>query len=99
MAGYDINALIRPKKAEAHIEHFFTRNEKNLYCIVPGFRPTLRLRNFVVPKGAKAVLMGSNRFLPLKQAGADCVVDLSSLKPGEVYEDLFAVKLQNAFQK
>jgi alpha-L-fucosidase len=99
MAGYDINALIRPKKAEAHIEHFFTRNEKNLYCIIPGFRPTLRLRNFVVPKGAKAVLMGSNRFLPLKQAGADCVVDLSSLKPGEVYEDLFAVKLQNAFQK
>ena len=96
MAGYDINALIRPKKAEAHVEQFFTRNGKNLYCIVPGFRSTLRLRNFMAPRGAKAVLLGSKKSLPLKQAGADCLVNLSAVKPGEISAELFVVKLQNA---
>jgi alpha-L-fucosidase len=96
MAGYDIKALIQPRKNEANVEHFFTRKDKNLYCLVPGFRPQLRLRNFRAAPGAKAVLLGSKKSLPLRQAGADCMVDLSSLKPGEVQADLFVVKLQNA---
>jgi hypothetical protein len=32
----------------------------------------------------------------LKQAGADCLVDLSAVKPGEITAELFVVKLQNA---
>lgn len=95
MAGYNINELIKPKKAEAHIEQFFTQKGKDLYCIVPGFRSQLRLRNFTAAPGTKAVLLGSKKSLPLKQVGSDCTIDLS-LKPGEVNADLFVVKLQNA---
>ena len=82
MAGYSIKELIKPKKAEAHIEQFFTRNGKNLYCIIPGFRSQLRLRNFSAASGAKATLLGSNKALSMKQAGTDCIIDLSSLNPG-----------------
>lgn len=96
MAGYDINALIKPKTGQAHIEHFFTRKNKNLYCLVPGFRSTLRLRNFSAAKESKATLLGSKKVLPMKQVGNDCIIDLSALKPGEVNPDLFVVKLQNA---
>ena len=96
MAGYDIAELIRPKKDTAHIQYFFTKKGKNLYCIVPSYAPQISIKNFRPAPGARTSVLGSQKFLSWKQTGSDCVVDLKSLQPGDLSSDLFIIKFQNA---
>lgn len=96
MAGYDITELLKPRKEEAHIEYFFTRKGKNLYCIIPGYTKQIKIKKFKPAAGARVTVLGSNKTLSWKQSGDDCIIDLGSLKPGDVPDEIFAIRFQNA---
>lgn len=96
MAGYDVAEMIKPKKGQAHIEYFFTRKQNDLFCIIPSFSPQLRIRDYKAKTAIKVTLLGSNKTLNWKQQGNDVIIDLSSLKPGDIPAELFVIKLQNA---
>jgi len=95
MAAYDVAELLKPKTGQAHIEYFFTKKDKDLYCIVPSYTQQVRLRDFIPTSAVKAILLGSGRNLSCKRSGNDCVIDLSLLKPGEVSAEMFVIKLEN----
>lgn len=96
MAGYDIAALTKPKTGEAHIEYFFTRKDKNLYCMVPFFQPQIRIRNFKPSSSSVVTIVGSNKRLPWKFSGSDCLIDLSAVRPSDASDSLFVLKLGNS---
>lgn len=96
MAGYSISDLVKPVKDTSYIECLFTRKGKDLYCTLPAYIPQLRLRNFKLKAGAIAILLDGNKRLSYKQQGNDCVIDLSSLKPGTVPGELLVLKLKDA---
>jgi len=94
MAAYDVAELIKPKAGNAHIEYFFTKKDKDLYCIVPSYVKQVRIRDLKPASAIKAVVLGSNRNLDCKKLGNDCVIDLSSLKPGDISAEMFVIKLE-----
>lgn len=97
MAGYSIAEMVKPKKDYANVEAFFTTKGKDLFCIIPSYRPQIKLRNFKVATGASVSILGSNKLLKIKQVGQDAIVDLSALKPGDVAAELFVLQIKNAF--
>lgn len=96
MANYDVTELIKSKNEFAHIEYFFTRKEKDLYCIVPAYSSQIRLRNFKPAAGSSVSFLNNKKKLTGKQQAADYVIDLSTLTPNEVSSVPFVVKLRNA---
>lgn len=96
MAGYNISNLVKPNKDTAYIECLFTRKDSDLYCTVPSYQPQLRLRNFKLKTGAVVSVLGNKKRLTYKQQDADCVIDLSALKPGDAPAELLVIKLKNA---
>lgn len=96
MANYDVGELIRPKKDTAHIELFFTRKGKDLFCIVPAYTSQIRVRNFKGGKGTVATLVENKKRLTWKQMGNEVWIDLSKLQPGLVSAEMFVIKLENA---
>ena len=95
MADYSIAEMVKTRKGFANIEAFFTIKGKDLYCISPAFNKEFRVRDFTVKAGTMASILGLNKFFPIKNVGKDCVIDLSSVKPGEI-SSTFVVKLSNA---
>ena len=96
MAGYSISKLVQPNKDTAHIEGFYTVKGKDLFYIVPKYREHVKLRNFKAAAGTTATILGTNVTAPSQQKGADFVLDLSKMKPGQVPSDLFVIKLKGA---
>jgi alpha-L-fucosidase len=96
MAGYSISTLVKPSKDTAYIECLFTRKGNDLYCTLPAYRAQLPLRNIKLKASAVATVLDTKKAIPYKQQGADCVLDLSGLKPGDVPATLIVIKLQNA---
>ena len=96
MSGYSVSQLVKPSKDNAHIEAFFTTKNKDLFCIVPGYRSTMKLRNFKPASGTTISILGNSKSLSFKQTGNDCIIDLSGLKPGDMSAELFVIKLKNA---
>jgi alpha-L-fucosidase len=96
MAGYDVSQLIQPKSNEAHIEYFFTTKNHDLYCIVPAYTPRVRIKDLKIQKHAKATVLGSSLEFNCLQYGTDCVIDLSTAKPGDIPDKLFVIKLEGA---
>jgi alpha-L-fucosidase len=96
MAGYSISKLAKPDKDTAYVECLFTRKGTDLYCTLPYFRNQVRLRNFKMKPGTVAIILDTKKRLPAKQQGADFVIDLSGIKPGEAPAELVVLKLQNA---
>lgn len=97
MTGYNVADQVKKGGEYAHIEAFFTKKGKDLYCIVPGIEGnTFVLKGFTLPKPAKVTLLGSGRTLPAKQRGGDCHIDLSDVRPGEVDGKLFVIKVGEA---
>ena len=80
------------------VQAFFTRKGKDLYCIVPGYRKELRLRNFQPVSGSSVTLLEKNKALKSKQVGKDLVIDLTSIEPGDVTPELFVIKLKAALK-
>lgn len=96
MAGYSIAEMVKPKAGSANVEAFYTTKGKDLYCIVPTYRPLVKLRNFKAAAGASASLLGNGKQVKIVQKGNDCTIDLSGLKPGEVAAEMFVIKLKGA---
>jgi alpha-L-fucosidase len=96
MSGYSVSKLIQPGTGKAFIEGFFTVKNKDLFFIVPAFSSSIRLRDFKPAAGTTVSVLGNNKTLPFKQAGKDCILDLSGLKPGEVPPELLVIKLKDA---
>jgi len=96
MAAYDVAELIKPKHGRANIEYFFTAKNKDLYCIVPSYTPRIQIHDIKHSSTIKAILLGSNKNLTCKSTGNECVIDLSSLKPGDISAEMFVVKLEGA---
>ncbi len=99
MAGYSISKMVVPNKDTASIECFFTRKNKDLYCIIPFYQSALTLKNISIPLSSKISLLGTSKNILWKQQGKDVRIDLSNLRPGDVSEKgVFVVKLANAIQ-
>ncbi len=97
MAGYSIAKMVVANKDTAAIVCFFTQKNKDLYCIVPSYRPTLILKDISLPASAKAVLLGSSTAITFTKKANDVVLDLSAIKPGDVSSSgIFVVKLAGA---
>jgi len=96
MSGYSVSKLVEPGKEKAHIEAFFTSKNKDLFCIVPRYSSTIRLRNFKPAAGTTMSILGNSKLLAFKQTGNDCIIDLSGLNPGDISAELFVIKLKNA---
>ena len=96
MAGYSISNLTKLNKDTSYVECLFTQKGKDLYCTLPFYRPQLQLRNFKLKAGATAMVLDTKKRVPFRQQGANCVLDLSGLKPGDAHAQLIVLKLQNA---
>lgn len=96
MSGYSISSLVKPDKDTSYIECLFTQKGRDLYCTLPVYRPQLRLRHFKWKPGAAAFILDTKKRIGVKQQGADCVLDLSALKPGEADAELVVIKIENA---
>lgn len=96
MAGYSIAEMVKPKAGMANVEAFYTTKGKDLYYIVPTYRPVIKLRNFKAAAGATASVLGNSKTIKITQAGKDCTLDLSGFKPGEIPGELFVIKLKGA---
>lgn len=96
MAGYSITKLTEPNNDTAYVEGFFTKRNKDLFLIVPQYRESVKLRSFKPAPGTKISILGTGKPVLFQQKGADCVIDLSKMKPGEMAGDLFVLKLANA---
>jgi alpha-L-fucosidase len=91
-----VSKFVKPSKDYAHIETFFTVKGKDLYCLIPAYRSSVKLRNFKPAPGTSASILGSKKALPFKQSGTDCVIDLSRLLPDDISGGVLAIKLRNA---
>ena len=98
MAGYSALERTKPRKDQAYIEAFFTKKKNDLYVIVPGYQKSFTVRNFKPAAGARFSVLGVKGNISFRQSGADCVVDLSTLKPGDVNADLFVIKAAGALK-
>ena len=97
MAGYSIANMVVPKKDTAHIECFFTQKNKDLYCIIPSYRPQLTLKDIKFSASVKATVLGASNKCSWKQEGKNVVIDLSAIKPSDISpSEIFAIKLTNA---
>jgi alpha-L-fucosidase len=96
MAGYSVAEMVKPRKDIAHIEAFFTTKDKSLFCSLPAYMPVLRIKNFNAAAGTAGSILGTDKKIGVKNAGKDCIVDLTALKPGDLPTSLFVIKLANA---
>ena len=96
MAAYSVAEMVKPRANLAHIEAFFTVKGKDLFCILPAYNQKVTISNFKAPAGATATILGIDKPLIIKNAGLDCTIDLSGLKPGDVPAELFVIKIKNA---
>lgn len=95
MAGYSIAKMTMPRKDSSYVECFFTKKAKDLYVIVPGYRSTLKLRNVTLPSSASVMVLGTSKPVPFKKEGADVVLDLSALRPGDISgTGIFVVRIE-----
>jgi alpha-L-fucosidase len=97
MAGYSISKMVVPVKDTASIECFFTRKNKDLYCIIPSYRSGITVKNLTLPAAAGIMVLGTEKKIPWKQQGKNLMIDLSALRPGDISEKgIFVIKLKNA---
>lgn len=94
MAGYSVAKMTIPNKDSAYIEAFFTKKGKDLYCVLPRYVSEFRLRGRVLPAGAVVTILGSEAAIRFKNEKADCVIDLSRVKPGDVGGELVVLKVK-----
>lgn len=96
MADYSIAKMVVPKKDTAHVECFFTKKGKDLYCIVPSYSKKLVIKNSKPPVNTKITLAGTGTAIPWKQLGNNIAIDLSSIKPGDISgTGIFVLKIPN----
>jgi alpha-L-fucosidase len=97
MADYSIAKMVIPRKDSAYVECFFTKKNKDLFCILPSYSSNLKLKNIKFSPLVKASVLGSSKVIPWKQQGMNVLIDLSAIKPGDISPTgVFVIKLSNA---
>ncbi len=97
MADYSIAKMVVPRKDTAYVECFFTQKNRDVYCIVPSYKEKLVLKNVPFKPSVKASVLGVNKSIPYKKEGSNCVLDLSTLRPGDISSlGIFVIKLEGA---
>jgi alpha-L-fucosidase len=100
MADYSISKMVETRKDTAHIQCFFTRKGKDLYCIVPAYSKTVLLKDFRLASPAIASVLGSETAVSWKQKGTDISINISNLKPGDISPSgVFVIKLGNGINE
>lgn len=95
MAAYNIEDLVSPKSAAAHIEMFFTTRGRDLYCILPQYAPSLTILG-LSPSGKVAVrVLGNTAALSYRKTPNGLWVDLSRARPADLQAPL-VIKLAGA---
>jgi len=94
MADYSVARLVKPSRDHAHIEMFFTQKPGALYCILPAFGPVVKIKDYTAPKGAVVSILGCKKVFAGQQQGKDFVVNLGGLKPGDIPEGMFVIKIK-----
>ncbi len=96
-ANYNIEELVKPKTDTAHIEIFFTTKGRDLYCILPAYKPVLQIRDLRVPPNATTEICGIHKVFKIRNNEQGCWIDLSALKPREAPDELLVLKIKNAW--
>ena len=97
MADYSIAKMVMARKDTAHIECFFTKKNKDLFCIIPAYTGQLVLKDIKCPASARASLLGTAKNISWKQQGNNVLLNLSGIKPGDISSaGIFVIKLVNA---
>lgn len=94
MAGYSIAKMVVPKKDTANVECFFTRKNKDLYCILPAYQSKFILKNMKLPAATKASVLGATNKCTWKQEGNNIVIDLTAINATDISKQgIFVIKL------
>jgi alpha-L-fucosidase len=100
MADYKVAKLVVPKTDSAYIESFFTKKGNDLYCILPNYQNSITIRDVQASADATITVLGSKHQPTWKRKGKNIVVDLSSLKPGDISTaGIFVIKMTNTQQQ
>jgi alpha-L-fucosidase len=100
MADYKVAKLVVPKTDSAYIESFFTKKGDDLYCILPNYQNSITIRDVEASADATLTVLGSKHQPTWKRKGKNIVVDLSSLKPGDISSaGIFVIKMTNTHQQ
>jgi hypothetical protein len=78
------------------LKHSSLKKEKTFILLFQGNKKSIAIRGFKPSAGTKVSVIGVKGNLPFRISGADFIIDLSSIKPGDINPDLFVVKLSNA---
>lgn len=92
--NYDITQLVKPG-SKAHIEMFFTRKGSDLYAIIPRYNPQVVIKDITLRQSSKISISGLNKNIPFRRDKTSLIVDLSSLKPGDLPFGTFVLKIEH----
>lgn len=92
--NYDITQLVKPG-SKAHIEMFFTRKGSDLYAIIPRYNPQVVIKDITLRQSSKISIPGLNKNIPFRRDKTNLIVDLSSLKPGDLPFGTFVLKIEH----
>jgi alpha-L-fucosidase len=95
--SYDISQLVVPVKGKAFVEMFFTRKNADLYSIVPYYNTTLTVNGLDTEKITSVKILGLTRQIQWKKEKNKLLINLSNLNPGDLSNNIFVLKIENAF--
>lgn len=97
MADYRIIRLVEPQKDSSYIECFFTQKGKDLFCIIPSWRPALSLKSIKLKPGTTATVLATGESIRLTPSGTNTILDLSKMNAAKMpASGVIVVKLKNA---
>lgn len=99
MAGYDIARMIIPNKDTAHIEYFFTRKGRDLYCFIPRHTKEVVIKHPDFSANTQASHLATGKRLAIKKSGSSYVIDMSPLAFINSGQDMQVIKLANALRE
>jgi len=91
--NYDVNELVKANGDQARIEMFFTRKDNTLYCIIPQWSRSFKIRDVSIGSHTSVSIPGLDKAIHWQKDGKDIIVDLSGIHPGDLTEKLFVVKI------
>ena len=95
--NYNISQMVIPTSKSAYVEMFFTSKISDLYCIIPCYASSLKIKGVESGEHCKVTILGVSKTISWKKGNYELVVDLSNLRPGDLPHTPFVLKIENAF--
>jgi alpha-L-fucosidase len=96
MANYDINQLVIPNNKQAFVELFFTSKGPAIYGIVPFYSPKILIKDIEAGSRMQVSILGLQKPVKWKATKNGIELDISSLKPSDLPNQAFVVKIANS---